>query len=876
MNLFRRLFSRQRIYSDLSAEIAQHIQQKTAELMASGMSRVDAAQQARRDFGNVALLEERSREAWQWPTLESLLAEIRDALRQLRKQPVMALIIVLTFGLGIGTSTATFSVAHAFLFSPVGLPGADSLVILNEQQGSRQLQASFADFVSWQQEAQSFVEIAARTWAFHDLTEGGEPERLNTARVSPNFFHLIGVGPAMGRDFLAQEGVPGNDREVILSDALWRQRFAGNPGMLGQRITLDKQAYTVVGVMPKGFHFPSAVDLWQPLALTDAERNDRWNHDFIVFGRLRRGVLREQAEAEMNGIVARLARQHPASNSGFTARVIPLSDSVNGDLTPAYTRLMLGSTFFVMLVVCANVSNLSLARVMARRHEIAVRVTLGARRLRILRQLLTESAVLGLVGAAAGIGFAAVYLHLILISMPPAVARYVYSWNQIGLNLPVLCAAIVLALSSGVVSGLIPALLATGKSPGGMASLYATRTVTDSRQTHRLRNIFAVVQVALALVLVLGAGLLVQGMRRMLSVSQDYSPKTLLTFMIDLPTSRYGDAQQRVAFYDQARERLERIAGVSGVGITGCFPYSDDDPDWKDYSVEDRPKTPGTFQSAQALTINPGYLRMMGIPLLRGRFLSASDGPSAAPAVLINARLANQLWPHANPLGRRLRLDAWGEHAAWATVAGVVGDVLNTWTDPVAQPTIYVPYAQHPPDSTYFAVRTSGDALTLAPGARRAIHDVDADLPIEAMKTYERFLHEALIGLAYVVVMMAVMGGITLLLGALGIYGVLASGVQERTREIGVRMALGANRAHIRRQTLLSGARLFLAGAVIGLPCALLLARLLAGLIYGVRTTDLVTLMTTILLSGATAVVASLLPAMRAASVDPMQALRGE
>ena len=864
MTWFKQLFSRRRMYTDLSEEIGQHLQQKADELISNGMSRVAAERQARREFGNVALIEERSREAWQWPTLESICADLRDAMRQLRKQPVMALIIVLTFGLGIGVTTATFSVANAFLFSPLGLPHSENMVLINEQQGSHEVPASFADFESWQQQTQSFAQMTARTWAYLNLTGNGEPQRLSAARISPSFFHLVGIGPAMGRDFLATESFPGNDREVILSDALWRHRFAANRDIVGQRITLNKQAFTVVGVMPSGFHFPPAIDLWQPLALTDAEKNDRSAHDFAVYGRLKQGVSQKQAQAEMGRIATLIAKEHPATNTGIGVHLASLAQSVNGDLTPAFTRMMLGGTFFVMLVVCANVANLSLARVLARRHEIAVRITLGALRMRILRRLLTESAVLGLLGAVAGIAVAAVYLHLILISMPPELARYVYSWDRIGLSMPVLGAAI------------LPDSWKKIEPSVGMAFLSATRTATDTRQTHRLRNTFAVVQVAMAMVLVLGAGLMVQGMRRMLVVQQDFSPRTLLTFMINLPAARYGDAQQRVAFLDRALDRLQRTAGVTGTASTDCFPYSDGDAEWKEYSVAHRPKTRGISQSAQALTISPGYLRLMGIPLMRGRLLNSSDGPAATPVVLINEGLANHLWPNENPVGQRLRLDAWGETAEWATVAGVVGDVVNSWTDTVAQPTIYLPYTQHPPDTTYFAVRTTRDALGLAPAARQAIHALDADLPVEEVKTYDRFLHESLLGLGYVVVMMAAMGGITLLLGGLGIYGVLASGVQERTREIGVRMALGANRADIRRQTLLSGVRLFAVGALIGLPGALLLANLLSSLFFGVRTSDLGTLLGTVLFAGALAVLASLLPAMRASSIDPMRALRSE
>jgi len=876
MGWLRQLFSRRRLYTDLGEEIAQHLQEKTDELVSKGIGRRDAERQARREFGNVALIEERGREAWQWQTLESIWADVRSASRQLKRQPVLAMIIVLTLGLGIGASTATFSIANAFLFSPLGLPHAESLVTLGEQQGSQQVPASFADFSDWQQQTQSFAEMTARTWAYLNLTGSGEPQRLSAARVSANFFHFLGVAPALGRDFLLTETLSGNDHVVVLSNALWRHRFAADPAIVGRQITLNKQAYTVAGVMPDGFHFPQAVDLWQPLALTGTEKNDRTNHNFVVFGRLKPGVSREQAGAEMNRVAALLAKQHPATNAGVSVRVMPLAQSVNGELTPAYTRMTLGSTLFVMLVVCANVANLNLARVMARRHEIALRITLGATRRRILRQLLTESALLGLLGAMAGIGIAAVYLHLILVSMPPEVAQYLYSWDKIGLNLPVLVAAIVLALVSGLGSGLMPALLATGNLSAGTASLSATRTATDTRQTHRLRNTFAVVQVALSLVLVLGAGLLVQGMRRMLAIQQDYSPQTLLTFMINLPASRYGDDQQRAALYDRAIAQLKTTAGVLGAGITTCFPYSDDDAEWKDLSVENRPRMPGTFPSAQALTISPEYLRMMGIRLVRGRFLSPSDGPEAPPAVLINERLAEHLWPGQDPVGRRLRLDSWGPQAAWATVAGVVGDVMNTWTDQTAQPTIYVPYAQHPSDTTYFALRTRGDALALAPAARRAIHDVDPDLPVEEVKTYTRFLQESLLGFTYMVVIMSAMGGIALLLGGLGIYGVLSSGVQERAREIGVRMALGANRADIRHQTLLRGARLFAAGAVIGLPCALFLAHLLASLFYGVQTTDSGTLMSMILLAGVVAVLASWLPALRASSVDPMRALRGD
>jgi putative ABC transport system permease protein len=876
MTWLKQLFLRRQLYTDLSEEIGQHLEQKAAELISSGMSREDAERQARREFGNVGLIEQRSREAWQWPTFESLWADVRDAARQLRKRPLMALIVVLTFGLGIGASTATFSVANAFLFSPLGLPHPDNLIVLQEQRSGYDYPSSYADFASWQQASKSFSEMAAHTGAHLDLTGSGEPQRLNAELVSPNFFHLLGINPKMGRDFVAAEPTAGRDLEVMLSYALWQHRFGGDTKIVGQRIVLNKQSYSVVGIMPKGFHYPQSVDVWVPLALTDAERNDRKLHNLVVVGRLKDGVSIPQAQSEMRTIAARLAQQYPSTNTNTGTRVVPLAVAINSEMTQAYTRMMLGSTFFVMLVVCANVANLSLARVLARRHELAVRVTLGALRWRIVRQLLTESALLGMLGGAAGIGIAALDLHFILISMPPEVARYVYNWDKIGLNLTVLAGATVVALLSGLVAGLIPALLVTGNSSAGMATLSAARTTTDSRQTHRIRNIFAVIQIALALVLVSGAGLFVQGMRHMLSMEEDYQPKTLLTFSVNLPDSRYTNDQQRGAFYQGALERLQQVPGVTEATIAGTFPYGNGDAEWKDFIVEGRPQVPGTLQSSQAIAISPEYLQMLHIPVVYGHGITASDGPESPRVLLINEKLAAEVWPNQDPLGRRLRLDAWGDDAAWATVTGVVKDVVYTWADRAAEPTIYIPAAQHPPTATFFAVRTSGNALALAPAVRSAIYKIDADLPIEQTRTYERVLHDSLIGLWYVVVMMGAMGGITLLLGALGIYGVLSSGVQERTREIGVRMALGASRADIRRRTLLEGARLFAFGAVIGLPCALLLARLLAGLIFGVSATDLGTLMFTILLAGAAAVLASWLPALRASSVDPVRALRGE
>ncbi|MFZ0661216.1 MAG: ABC transporter permease [Acidobacteriaceae bacterium] len=802
--------------------------------------------------------------------------DLKFAVRQLRKSPGFAVAAVLTLAIGIGANTAIFSVMDAIVLRPLAVPDMSRVVTVDAvQNGGQPVWVTLGNYEDWARQSRSFEQLAIRTDESLSLTGAGEAAHVQTTAVSPNFFGLLKVRPLLGRDFRADEAQPGRDGEAVLSYGFWQRHFGGESGVIGRHVELDDRAYTVIGVMPKTLGYPQTADLFLPLAPTASQMHDRTSRNYLVLGRLRPGVTVLEAQAEMQGIAARLAKAYPATNLGWSVKVAPLLDSING-MTPLYMRLLMGATLVVLLIVCANVANLQFARGLGRRNEMAVRSALGARRVRLLRQLLAESVLLGLAGAAGGLMLAKLDLQIMLNNMPAQVARYVAGWGNISLNRRALALSVVLAVAAGVISGLAPALealrlnLVEQLKAGG-------RTATSSRGAHRLRNVFAVAQIALAVALVIGAALMAKGMEAMLHRSDVYGPKQMLTFNVDLPPQRYSTAAKQAAWYADSLSRIEMLPGVKSAAVTTFLPNGNDGT-WEDsFRIDSRPVAPGQAQNAARLAVSANYFDTMHIPVVEGRAFDASDGLNTTPVAIVSRKFAARYFPGTSPLGHKIRMgNGKDSDEPWVTIAGVAGDVQYDWTDPAPEPAIYLDTAQLPPTSAKYVVVTAGDPLAVAPDIRRALAAIDATLPLDAMQTYAEYLHDALVGLMYVASYLVLDAAIALLLAGIGIFGVMANLVGERRREIGVRLTMGASRKDVLQMFLRRAAILTGIGLVIGVPLAAGLARMLANLLFGVRPGDIAVFATTSIAIAGISLLAAYFPARRAAQVDPLESLRSE
>jgi len=662
---------------------------------------------------------------------------------------------------------------------------------------------------------------------------------------------------------------------VVLSYGFWQKKFAADRAVVGRKIELDQHTYTIIGVMPKALQYPSWTDVFLPLAPNTQQLANRSEHIYTVVGRLNPGVTTAQAQAEVRTIAERLARTYPASNLGWSAHVEPLVDGINGDKNPLYFRLVMGATLFVLLVVCANVANLQFARGIARRPEIAMRSALGASRIRLLRQLLTESILLGLVGAAGGLVLARIDLHLASITMPERVARYLSGWENISLNGRALGFSLLLALGAGVVAGIAPALEALRINVVEQLKI-GSRQMTGTGRTKALRNLFAVSQIALAVALVIGASLMAKGMWSLLHFADPFSPKQTLVFRINLPQARYDTPQKLADWYKTSLEKLQALPGVKHAEITTMLPYGDG---WwtDDFSIENRPLVPGKFQSAVRLAVSCGYFDAMHIQVLSGRVFGPGDGLGAEPVAIVSRSFAARYFPGENPLGKRIQMGAArGGHDPWVRIAGVVEDASYEWVEQTPKPAVYLNTAQIPPPWATYTVITDGNPLALAPAVLKALAGLDPALPLDALMTYEQFVHEALTGLLYAASMLAIDALIALLLAAIGIFAVMANLVAERTREIGVRLAMGARREDVLDMILRRAAWLTGIGVGSGLLMAFGLAHGVANLLYGVRPDDPMVFGTITVAVVGIALLASWFPARRASRIDPMAALRDE
>jgi putative ABC transport system permease protein len=876
MPLLRRLFNLfqpSRVDREIADELDAHIQMRIDSNIAGGMSPAEARRDALLRFGNATSTRERVASADAALGLSSFCRDIRYAARQLRKAPGFTITVIATLTIGIGANVAVFSNMDAVVLRPLAVPALDRVIAVAEQQERRVNNlASLANLEDWKRQSHSFEELAAYQGSDLTLTGAGDAAQVRVTFISADFFRALRTQALLGRLFEEGEFQPGRDAVAVLSYGFWQSQFGSNPNMLGQKIELDQREYIVIGVLPRAMQYPAGTDLLLPLVPTPAQLADRSAHNYTVIGRLRDGVTVPQAQSEMQLVAQRLARAYPTTNQGWTVHVEPLLESINGDLTPLYYKLIMGATLFVLLVVCANVANLQLARGVSRRPEIAMRAALGASRGRILRQLLTENVLLALLGAIGGIGFASIYLHLVLITMPARVAHFIPGWYNTSINGRALVISLVLAIAAGIAAGLAPAVEAlriglVDQLRGG------SRQSTGSRS--RLRSIFAVAQIALAVALVIGAALMAKGMNAMLHQADVYSPDRVLTLGIKLPVKRYDSAEKQAAAYTAALEKLRALRGVSRAEVTGALPYSDNG--WvREAIIENRPAMPGKAQSAIYLPVSQGYLEAFHVPILAGRGFSQSDSINSIPVAIISRKFADQYFKNENPIGRRIRMNGRKDHEPWLTIIGVAEEANYSLWDEFAQPAVYLSAAQLPLTESTIAVFTDGDPLALAAPARKVIASVDPGLPVDPVLTYRRLVRDDMVGLVYAAVMLAVDALVALMLAAIGIFGVMANLVGERTREIGVRLAMGATRGDVLAMILRRAVWLTGAGISVGLASAFVLAHLVANLLRGVSPNDPVVFTAITAVIAVAALGSSLVPARRATRVDPMQALRAE
>ncbi len=809
--------------------------------------------------------------------MQSFWQDITYGIRMLRKNPGVTILAIVALALGIGVNTAIFSIADAFLLKPVPFPNLDRVVSIYATVPHRNIYDNAvapADFEDWKDQSHSFDRLAAFQWYSVNLTGEGNPQRVQGFLVSQNFFETLSEQPVLGRAFLPDEEQPGRDHEVMLTHGLWERRYGSDRNVIGKSIQIDAESYTVVGVMGKDFKYPFSVELWMPLAMDAKEKAIRKSHYLFALGQLRPGVPVPQARAELAALSTRLATEYPQTNKGWGVRVLPFRQAVSGDLTRQYTLLLMGAVGFVLLIACANIANLQLARAANRQKEIALRVAMGASRWRVIRQLLTESVMMALAGGAAGLLVAEWSIDLILSNMPPDVARYIAGWQEIRLDSLAFLFTLALAIAAGILSGLAPALQCAKTDinetlkEGGLGS-------SASRRRHLIRNILVVAEVSMSVILLVGAGLLVKGFRALINVNQNFEPNSLLTFRISLPAAKYGGPQKISAFHDETLRQLQTIPGVKAASLVTSVPYSNTYSS-DAFSIEGRTFPVGEVAVATRESVSPNYLQTMHIPLLRGRGFSESDNADSPEVAIISEVLAERYWPAENPLGKRIKLGAVDSKSRWAEIVGVAGEVKYNWISSGQEPTIYFSYRQHALGYSQFALRTTGDPNSFTSAVRSRIANVDPEQPISEVKPLAQVIHESVMGIAYVAVMMAVLGVIALLLSAVGVFGVMAYSVTERTREFGIRIAFGAQQKNVLRMVFYRGMLLTGIGLGIGLPIALAMSQLLASLLYGVSASDPIIFSgVTILLTGI-AMLACYIPAKRAMQVDPMVALRYE
>jgi predicted permease len=822
--------------------------------------------------------------------MNTLARDFAYAVRMLAKTPGFTLAAILSLAIGIGANTSIFSIINALLLRPLPYRDADRLVILwNRSPGLNITEDWFstAQYFDIKTGHHGFEQVAIAIGGNYNLTSKGEPERVGTIRVSSNLLPMLGQAAAVGRIFAPDEDSPGRPATAVLSYGMWLRHFGADPKMIGKSVTLNGVPYEVVGIMPRAFSLPREVlptldgaeqaDILLPLPLPLDAAQNRDHEDYNIMGKLRPGVSIAQAQAEMDTITARLRHDYPQTyppNGGLTFGIVPLLEQVVGDARPTLF-VLLGAVGVVLVIACANVANLLLARAVARQKEIAIRTALGASRLRIVRQVLTESMLLSLSGGACGVLLAFWSLHWIHVFGPKSVPRI----NDIGIDRVALVFTFVLSVFSGAVFGLVPALRVS------RFDLHAT--LKDSNRGtagtsavwgrgHNMRRMLVISELALCVMLLVGAGLLIRSFVYLENVSPGFNPNQVLTLELTMSGPKYDDPKAVVAAYRQLWSRLESLPGVTASGAVTSLPLSQMFA-WGPITVEGRVPPPGeNFINADQRVVGGHYFEAMEIPLRSGRFFNEHDTPASPKVVVIDEYMAQQLWPNQDPIGRRIHYGGITDKDPWETVVGVVGRVKQYTLDSDSRIALYLPQTQYPTRAMNVVLRSAADPAALAPAVKQQIHELDSDLPLYNVRTMDQRLDESLAQRRFAMLLLTLFAGVALALAVIGTYGVMSYLVNQGTREIGIRIAMGATHRAIERLIVWKGLALALCGVAIGTTGAFAVSRLMRSLLFGVTPFDPFTFVAISLLLTLVTLLASYIPARRVAQIDPIVALRDE
>jgi putative ABC transport system permease protein len=870
----RSLLRRGQVEQELDEELRYHLDRQIEENIAGGMTAREARYAALRAMGGIEQHKEECRDMRRVNFIEDFIQDLRYGLRVLVKSPVFTIVAVLSLALGIGANTAIFSVVNGLLLQPLPYPEPERIVDVwhtppqESFPGMATFSVSPGNYLDWKNQNESFESMAVYQGAGFSMSNGDTPVTVIGTAVSSEFFSVLRSTPIQGRTFLPEEEQPGHNQVVVLGHGLWQRAFGGDPNLIGQTLSLDSQKFTVIGIMPSGFEFPQEGELWVPLAWDDKERQTRAIHDYGVIARLKPDVSLTKAQAEMSTISSRLEQQYPEANKGWGAVVIPLREDLVGDIRPALLVLF-GAVGFVLLIACANVANLMLARGANRKKEIAIRIALGAARSRIVRQLLTESILLSTAGGVLGLLLAG-WGSQVLVQMSSGSLPIP---REISMDRWALGFTLLLSFAAGIVAGIAPAFQLSAAETSETLKQGTGRN-GGSSASQRTRKALVIAEVILSLILLIGAGLMIRSFWKLQQVNPGFDTSNTLVMGVGLPATKYTDPQHQAVFFDRVLEQISALPGVVSAGSTTTLPLSGSGST-QPFTIQGRPEPLVAEQpTAKMRYISPDYFRAMGIPLRQGRFFNDQDRDKGTQVLIISETMAQQFWPGEDPIGKRLT-PSFHLEAGAREIVGVVGDV-KAGLDADTAPVMYMPYKQAPRSRMMLVARTTSNPQNFTQAISRAIQAIDNEQALWNVRTMEQVLTNSVSGRRFNMTLLITFAGLALVLAAVGVYGVMNYSVTLRRRELGIRLALGAQRGDVLRLVLGQGLTLTFIGIGVGLIAAYGLTRLMESLLYGVSATDYLTFIS---VSGVLLVVgllASYLPARRATKVDPMIALRSE